>query len=187
MTGIGPAAHFETARLRARQFLPADVDAFVAYRADPDVARFQSWSDYTVEQGRALIESMTDVTPGAPGQWYQFALENADGALVGDVALHVNESEPSEAEFGFTLASAHQRNGYGAEAVKGLLDYAFGSLRLRRLIAITDDRNAPAAALLERVGLRREAHFVENIFFKGEWGSEFAFAILNREWAARKG
>ncbi len=55
-------------------------------------------------------------------------------------------------------------------------------MALHRVFAVTDALNAPAAALLERVGLRREAHFHENIFFKGAWGSEFLFAILEREW-----
>lgn len=184
MTMTSDHPYFSTPRLQARRFLLTDLDAFVEYRADPNVARFQSWSDYTVEQGRALIESMAEIVPGAPGQWYQFALENTDGALVGDVALHVNETEAGEAEFGFTISPEHQGKGYGAEAVRGLLNYAFGSLRLRRLIAITDALNAPAGALLGRVGMRQEAHYRENIFFKGAWGSEFLFAILNHEWAA---
>lgn len=183
MTSIHPTPYFTTARLAARTFFSGDLDAFVAYRADPDVARYQGWSDYTVEEGRALIDAMANVTPGAPGEWYQFALESADAALVGDVALKVS-GEPGEAELGFTLAPEHQGKGYGAEAVRGLLDYAFGALSLRRVIAITDALNSPAASLLERVGMRQEAHLQENIFFKGGWGSEFAFAILHREWAA---
>ena len=177
--------YFRTARLRVRPFAPTDVETFVRYRAHPDVARYQSWSDYTVDEGRALIDSMLGVAPGTPGQWHQFALQElATGSLVGDLALKVNDSESTEAELGFTLAPEHQGNGYGTEAVRALLDYAFGELHLRRLIAVTDALNQPAAALLERVGMRREAHFVENVFFKGAWGSEFLFAILHREWAA---
>jgi len=181
-----PAAFFETPRLRARAFTPADLDAFVAYRADPDVARYQSWSDYTVDSGRALIASMQDLRPGVPGAWYQLALEErTTAALVGDLALKVDEHEPREAELGFTLAPAYQGQGYGTEAVRGLLDHVFGTLGLHRVVAVTDALNEPAAALLERVGMRREAHFQENVFFKGAWGSEFLFAMLDREWAAR--
>jgi RimJ/RimL family protein N-acetyltransferase len=180
------AAFFETPRLSVRPFGPADLDAFVAYRAHPEVERYQSWTDYTVESGRALIESMQGVRPGVPGQWYQFALEErAAGELVGDLAFKVNESEPREAEVGFSLAPAHQGKGYGAEALRALLGYAFGTLGLHRAVAVTDALNAPAAALLERVGMRREAHFQENVFFKGAWGSEFVFAMLDREWAQR--
>ena len=170
-----------------RPFAPADLEAFVAYRADPDVERYQGWSDYTLGQGRSLIESMQGLRPGVPGEWYQFALEErTDGKLIGDLALHVSESEPREAEVGFTIAPEHQGQGYGTEALRTLLGYAFGELGLHRVIAVTDVLNAPAAALLAAVGMRQEAHFVENIFFKGAWGSEFLFAVLDREWAAQR-
>ena len=178
---------FQTRRLRVRPFRVTDVEVFAAYRADPAVARYQSWSTYSVERARALIDSMRGVTPGAPGQWYQFALERLeDATLVGDLALKVNDREPSEAEIGFTLAAEHQGNGYGTEAVERLLDYAFGTMGLRRLIAVTDALNDAAASLLTRVGMRREAHFLENVYFKGAWGSEFVFAMLRHEWAGSR-
>ena len=125
--------------------------------------------------------------PGVPGEWFQFALEaRSDGILVGDLALKVDADEPREAEVGFTLAPAQQGKGYGTEALSALLDYAFEAFELHRVVAVTDALNAPAAALLERVGMRREGHFVENVFFKGAWGSELGFAILEREWSARR-
>jgi RimJ/RimL family protein N-acetyltransferase len=177
-----PTTYFETARLRARSFSAADVEVFVAYRADPDVARYQSWSDYTRERGEAFVESLRGVGPGMPGAWFQFALETrSDGTLVGDLALKVDADEPRKAEVGFTLSSTQQGKGYATEALRALLDYAFETFGLHRVVAVTDALNDPAAALLERVGMRREAHFVENIFFKGTWGSEFLFAILERE------
>ena len=103
---------------------------------------------------------------------------------MGDLASHVNQTEPREMEVGFTLDPAHQGKGYATEALRGLLDLAFGSLGMHRVVAVTDALNAPAAALLERVGMRREAHFLENIFFKGVCGSEFLFAMLEHEWTS---
>ena len=183
---MSPATFFETARLRVRRFSAADLQAFVAYRADPEVARYQSWSDYTVDLGTAFIEDLQVAEPGVPGEWYQFALEDrSSGLLVGDLALKVEEDEPRVAEVGFTLASEHQSKGYGTEALEALLGFAFEAYGLHRIVAVTDALNAPAAALLERVGFRREGHFHENVFFKGAWGSEFLFAILRREFAAR--
>lgn len=177
---------FETVRLIARPMVPGDLEPFVAYRADPEVARFQGWSDFSLADGRALLTSQEGARLGTPGEWYQIALEErSSGALVGDLASRVSGSEPREMEVGFTLARGHQGRGYGTEALQGLLDVAFGTLGMHRVIAVTDALNAPAAALLERVGLRREAHFHENIFFKGTWGSEFLFAVLDREWKAR--
>jgi RimJ/RimL family protein N-acetyltransferase len=178
--------YFLTPRLRARSFAAADVTAFVAYRADPDVARYQSWSDYTTEHGQAFVASLQGAVPGVPGEWFQFALEaRADGVLVGDLALKVDADEPREAEVGFTLAPAQHGKGYATEALTALLDHAFPAYGLHRVVAVTDALNAPAAQLLERVGMRREGTFVENVFFKGGWGSEFSFAILDREWPSR--
>lgn len=180
-----PTTFFETPRLQARAFSVADVDAFVAYRADPDVARYQSWSDYTLDRGTAFVASLQGAEPGVPGEWFQFALEaRSDRTLVGDLAFKVNANEPREAEVGFTLAAAQHGKGYATEALRALLGYAFETFGLHRVVAVTDALNAPAAALLERVGMRQEAHFVENIFFKGAWGSEFLFALLDREFSA---
>ena len=162
---------FETPRLRARSFSAADVEAFVAYRADPDVARYQSWSDYTPDRGEAFVESMQGARPGVPGEWFQLALEaRSDGTLVGDLALKVDADEPREAEVGFTLAPAQQGKGYATEALEALLDYAFGTFGLHRVVAVTDALNAPAAALLERVGMRREGHLRREHLLQGRVG-----------------
>jgi len=183
----GPTTYFETARLLARSFTDGDVAAFAAYRADPEVARYQSWSDFALVDAEAFVDSLQDEAPGVPGEWFQIALESkADGVLVGDLAFHVNADEPRQAEIGFTLAPGQHGRGYGTEAVTALLDWAFPAFGLHRVIAITDALNVSAAALLERVGFRREAHFVENVFFKGAWGSELLFAVLAHEWAARR-
>ena len=51
--------------------------------------------------------------------------------------------------------------------------------------ARSDPRNEASVRVQRKLGMRQEAHFVENVFFKGAWGSEFLFAVLEREWAAR--
>jgi RimJ/RimL family protein N-acetyltransferase len=181
-----PEVVASTPRLLVRRFADADLDAFVAYRAHPDVERYQSWSGYTRDDGRALLTEMADLTPGTPGRWCQLAVEDrASGHLVGDLALHVDPDEPRLAEIGFSFAPEHQGRGLATEAVQGLLGFTFGTLGLHRVTAVTDVLNTRSAALLERVGMRREAHLVENVFFKGAWGSELLYAMLDREWAAR--
>ncbi|MDX6496395.1 MAG: hypothetical protein QOE17_2381 [Gaiellales bacterium] len=52
------------------------------------------------------------------------------------------------------------------------------------MIGRLEARNAASAGVLERIGMRREAHLVENEFVKGEWQSELVYAILQREWRA---
>ena len=88
-------------------------------------------------------------------------------------------------ELGITVAPAHQRQGYATEAVASVVEYLYGDLGTHRVTAVTDAENAPAAHLFRQLGFRREGHFLEHVWFKGRWGSEFLFAILRREWGAR--
>ena len=89
-------------------------------------------------------------------------------------------------ELGVTFAPSHQRQGYATEAIERILRYAFDVLGKHRITATTDTENLAAAALFCRLGFRQEAHSIESVWFKGAWGSEYLFALLRREWLARK-
>jgi RimJ/RimL family protein N-acetyltransferase len=173
----------ESESLRIRRFKDSDLAPFLAYRNDPKVARYQSWDACDEEEARAILREMQSAQPGVPGEWFQFAIESKEtGALIGECALRVDQHEPYRAEIGFTLAREYQGRGFASEAVSVLLDYAFGTLGLHRVVAIVDCRNAPSVALLERVGMRREGHFIENVWFKGSWADEYLYAVLRDEW-----
>ena len=177
----------ESQRLILRRFKDSDLAPFMAYRNDPEVARYQSWDSCDEREARAFIEEMQSAQPGVPGEWFQFAIESKQTrSLVGDCGLRVEEHEPYRAEIGFTLAREHQGRGFALEAVSIVLDYAFDPLGLLRVVAIADCRNAPSWALLERVGMRREGHFLENVWFKGGWADEYLYAVLKDEWLQKR-
>ncbi len=173
--------YFETQRLLCRAFELADLKLFTAYRADPEVARYQSWQDYQYQDALTLFEGLQQTPFGTQGTWMQLALEcRQTKSLLGDLALHFIDEQ--QVEIGFTLASEYQGQGLAREAVQGLLLYLFETLGKHRVSAITDVDNHAAWGLLERVGFRREAHYRDNIFFKGSWGSEYGYALLASEW-----
>ncbi len=177
---------FETGRLVLRQFKDEDLTAYLAYLNDPLVAKYQTWETYTEEQARAVIEEQKALEPGLPGRAFLFALEMKEtGALVGHVVITVQEKDHLQAEIGFTLAREYHRQGFGREAAARVLDYAFTELGLHRVIAITDCENTGSARLLDGLGMRREGHFIQNIWFKGKWGDEYLYAILREEWLPR--
>ena len=66
--------------------------------------------------------------------------------------------------------------------MSNVLEYAFMQLGLHRVVAITDCENEASVALLDGLGMRREGHFIQNIWFKGKWGDEYLYAILKDEW-----
>jgi RimJ/RimL family protein N-acetyltransferase len=185
MSGAG-FTRLETEQLILRRFDDRDLAPFLAYRNDPEVARYQAWESCTEREASAMIEELKSLQPGTPGEWFQFAIELKEtGALIGDCALKV-EQDGRQAEIGYTLSREHQGKGYASEAVSRLLDYAFGDLELHRVVAITDQENEPSFALLERLGMRREGCFVQNAWFKGRWASEYLYAVLEDEWLRSK-
>ncbi len=74
--------------------------------------------------------------------------------------------------------------GYGREATLEMLRLGFEGLGLHRIIGRCDARNDTSARLMERLGMRREAHFRENEWVKGEWCDEYVYALLAAEWAS---
>ena len=179
--------HIESERIILRRFIDSDLPSFLSYRNDPDVARYQSWETTSLAEAEEFIQVQKGIQPGAPGQWFQFAIAlKPTGELIGDCALKVSEHYSQQGEMGYTLAREHQGKGYATEAICSLLDYAFLDLNLHRIVAITDCENAASVALLERIGLRREGHFIENTWFKGKWGDEYLYAILKDEWLLKR-
>jgi RimJ/RimL family protein N-acetyltransferase len=173
-------------RLILRRFRADDIAAFVRYRADPAIARFQSWENFSAADGQVFFASMRHQHPDTPGEWFQFAIElTATGAMVGDCALHALAHEPCEVEIGFTLAPEFQGRGYATEAVACLLDYAFGSLGKARAIALTDARNAASIAVLERLGFTRDPTPREPVLFKGEPCDEYLYGARREDWLGR--
>ena len=73
-----------------------------------------------------------------------------------------------------------------AEAATELLRLGFEDLGLHRIVGRCDGRNEASIALMDRLGMRKEAHLKENEFVKGEWTDELIYAILRREWQARQ-
>jgi aminoglycoside 6'-N-acetyltransferase len=175
-----------TERLVLRRFTDADAETLAAYRSEPDVARYQGWeAPFGVDRAREFIATLARTHPDTPGEWFQLAID-AHGRHIGDVALFVDGDEPRLARIGFTLAPQAQGHGYASEAVTAVLDYLFVARGKHRVSADCDARNARSAALLERIGMRREAHHLANGWWKGEWTDEYVYAVLATEWAQRR-
>ena len=173
----------ETDHLRIRQFQDSDLESFLGYRNDPEVARYQGRDvPYPREKALEFIAEMKAKETPVQDEWFQAAIEEVrSGIMVGDAAFYLKKDDP-QAYVGCTIARSYWRNGYGLEATRRLLDYLFGELDLHRVIAITDVENTASFSVLERLGFRREGHFVENHMFKGHWASEFYYAMLKSEW-----
>ncbi len=176
--------YLEANRLLIRPFRDSDLESFVAYRDDPEVARYQGWNTpFTIDQGREFIDKMKIAIPGTVGEWYQAAVELKNGGeMVGDVAFLLMKNDPRQAYLGYSFSRPHWGHGYALEAVGRLLEYLFDDLSLHQVVAETDVENIPSVRLLESIGFNLEAHHIESVWFKGAYSSEYHYALLCREW-----
>ena len=171
-----------TQRLRMCPLIASDAPAMYEYRSDPEVCRYQSFEPGSLGDVEEFIGGLQSNAFDTAGTWFQFAIRLQDsGQLIGDFGTHFSADDPRQVEIGFTVSPANQGQGYGAEAVTGVLAHLLGPLQKHRVFASVDPRNEPSVALLKRVGMRQEAHFRKSLWFKGEWADDMVFGILESE------
>jgi RimJ/RimL family protein N-acetyltransferase len=179
-----PTLPLATERLRLRAFTLDDVDALYDLRSREDVVRWLYHEPFTPADAAAYAAKRAAALElAADGDAILLAAEARDtGALVGDCMLRLLSAEHRGGEIGYIVHPDHQGNGYATEMARELLRAGFEEAGLHRLIARCEPRNTASAAVMERLGMRREAHLVENEWVKGEWQGELVYALLEREW-----
>jgi aminoglycoside 6'-N-acetyltransferase len=109
---------------------------------------------------------------------------STDGSYVGAVQLTPIQVEPSQVTIGWLALSAQHGNGFMTEAVGAVIDTAFGSGGVHRIVAEITGGNDASVRLAERLGFRKEAHFVQSLFLRNEWRDETVYAVLQSDWTA---
>jgi len=175
-----------TPRLRIRNLKLTDLSDFYTYRSNPEVVKYQGFDVMTMEQASEFIYGQLDKEFGHAGEWVQYGIENiAIGRIIGDCAIKLTHHDTRIAEIGITISHLEQKKGYGKEVLLGILSFLFNTKGIHRVVETVDVENTASVSLLKSTGFRLEGYFVENIFFKGKWGSEFQFAMLKSEWDVR--
>lgn len=171
-------------RVTMRAFTMDDLGRFHDMNSRADVARFLYWEARTPEESRtALVRKTAETGFGADDEALSLAVaRNEDGTLLGEVILRMIDAGSRGAEFGFIFHPDHQGRGYAGEAAHGMLQLAFETLGMHRVIGRCDPRNEASARVMQRLGMRQEAHFRSNEMVKGEWCDELVFALLEEEW-----
>ncbi len=178
-----------TERLLLRRYAEEDFDALYAMRSNADVTRYLYWPPQTPDEVRETLgRKLVSTGIRDEGDVLALAAESREtGELVADVVLHLVSSPHELGEIGYIVHPDHVGRGYATEATRPLLGIAFDDLELHRVIGRVEPRNQGSARVLEKLGLRLEAHLVENEWVKDEWQSELVYAILDREWRSSSG
>ena len=173
-----------TERLVLRPFRHGDETDVLAYRSRPDVVRYMPTEPLPASGTVAFVAERIPATQiQADDDKIILAVEH-DGRVIGDLLIRATQIAHRQAEIGWAFNPDYHGRGFATEAARELLVLAFADLRMHRVFAQLDPRNTASARMCERLGMRREAHFREDIWFKGEWGDTAVFALLASEWRA---
>lgn len=173
-----------TPRLLLRPLSELDASSLTAYRSLADVCRYVPFVPMTENDVTTRIQgiwSRIDITNEGDGVTLGVELRDTS-SLVGDLMLRYSSEVHRSGEIGWVFHPDFSGQGYATEAAHALLHCAFHNFKLHRVTARIDARNNASIRLAERLSMRREAYFVANEWFKGEWTDEVNFALLETEW-----
>jgi len=154
-----------------------------------DVCRYLPWPPMDLDQARAKLEQRhKQARIEAEGQAIVLAAVEAEtGRQAGEFMLRVRNVESRQGEIGWSMHPDFHGRGLATEGAREMLRIGFEDIGLHRIYAEADPRNEASIRMMERLGMRREAHHLESWFLKGEWVGEVISAILEDEWRASAG
>jgi RimJ/RimL family protein N-acetyltransferase len=170
--------------LTLRRLQPNDAADVFAYRSDPAVARHQYWEPLNANQVAILIADQARIEPGMYNVPLILAAEY-EGKVIGDFSLTINAPEHAQGEVGFAFHQGYTGRGFATRGLAAVLGFGFLQLRLHRITSHAFTDNERAWRLLERVGMRREGHFIHDGLVQGRWVDVYAYGILADEWRMR--
>ncbi|WP_370677086.1 GNAT family N-acetyltransferase [Pleomorphomonas sp. PLEO] len=186
MTLQTPPSRHETDRLVLRPFADGDWGQYADYHARPEVYAYLYAPPPTGDALREKFDRVLAARFEGDGDVYRLAVTvKAGGAVVGEVLLKLASRDALQGEVGYIFNPVHAGKGYATEAVAALLRIGFEAIGFHRIFARLDSANARSVAVVERLGLRREAHLIQNDRFNGKWGDEYIYALLKSEWMQR--
>lgn len=181
---LRPDYPIATQRLQLRPYVHDDLDDVYDIHSRPEVMRYLYQGPLSREQAIQMLErKMRGAALLEQGDTLSLAVVLPEArAVIGDVILHWTSSDHRQGEIGYVFSPRFAGQGYATEAAAVMLRLGFDQLGLHRIIGRLDARNSASARVLQRLGMRQEAHFQQNELVKGEWTDEAVYAILASEW-----
>jgi RimJ/RimL family protein N-acetyltransferase len=175
--------YLKSRRIILRPLRKNDAQDVFSYRSQPDIFKYQSWQPNKIVEVEQFIDSQIVGEPNIPNTWFQLAICKSDSdGLIGDCGLHFLAKDSNHVEIGITLKREEQGLGYATEALELAFNFVFGKLKKHRISGSVDPNNRASIRLMERMRMRKEAHFIESIWLNNRWSDDIVYAILDREW-----
>jgi len=163
-----------------------DLDFAIAIESDPDLWQFEESVRSKEEAREHFLEKLeAQEEQGC----YDFIVTSASGpgkTPIGLAQIWSYVDERKSWEIGFAILPEYQGQGYGSEASKLLLQFAFEQLEAHKVVGMCNSHNEQSSKLMERIGMVREGIFREELFWRGRWADQYFYCILEKEYARLK-
>jgi RimJ/RimL family protein N-acetyltransferase len=177
-----------TERLTIRPLTFGDVSRHHEIFSNSDVVRYLYEGPLSLPAAQEHLTRRCSVDLPSMGGWLNLGVEVVgEGVLIGELGISLENEVHRQCEIGYVFDPAYSGHGYATEGAAQMVEIAFSVMGAHRVCGRLDARNNPSARLLERLGMRHEAHLRENEFVKGEWTDEAVYAVLEHEWRMLNG
>jgi ribosomal-protein-alanine N-acetyltransferase len=179
----------ETRRLLIRLYEDKDLEDIFEYSGTTDfwLLRTLTWQP-TREGIRKYWEPRRNLDASTVMNHIDLMVEWKErNKVIGNIGIGISDKdENKQGTIGWLLGNTFQGQGFASEAARALITYGFDKLELHRISARTSRDNIRSWLLMERIGMRREAHFKQSEYINAEWQDEFVYAVLSEEWHSKQ-
>lgn len=180
----------ESERLIYRKFKPEDLPIFADWRGNLENNKYRISEPISEAETQNYLDFLIDKANEADCTYFGYAvvLKENNQLIGGGFLYHLPERRnfPDSPEVGWELHRDYWRQGYGTEIGKTLLRLGFDIIGLRRITTFCNARNVGSYRIMEKIGMRREAHFIKaqrgNSALNYEWCDRYQYSILKEEW-----
>jgi RimJ/RimL family protein N-acetyltransferase len=158
-----------------------DEAAIDAYASDPEVTRHTSWGPNDLQTTRSVLRQWVLDQKQWPRTSIPLGIEfRVENRLIGGIGFA--SITDGTGVFGFVLHRQYWGAGIATEASRALIRFGFENLRLHRIVAECFVEQTASVHIFEKLGMRREAHFLKNAQKAGVWRDTYLYALLDNEW-----
>lgn len=170
---------FKTERLTVRPFESNDShDVFQIYNNE-DTCRYLLHDQWTAQDLQEKFNKKLENRKLTKETALSLAVAD-NNRVIGDLSVWYTDMRDT-VEIGYAFLNEASGKGYGTEAVSGLVLELFNQFNVHRIQANLDARNTASQKLCERIGMRKEAHFIQDYWNKEEWTDSIVYGMLRSD------
>jgi HAD superfamily hydrolase (TIGR01509 family) len=185
MTSNNPAT-IKTKRLTLRPLINSDWKKIHDYVSNPDVVKHLPWGPNRENDTKAFLNNAIAAQQEKPQKRFDYAiLLNGKQDLIGHCSIKTESPDFKEGSLRYFLHPTYWGNEYAAEAAEALAQHAFDEVGLHRLFAVTRPDNVASLRVLQKIGMRQEAHFRKDVKIGNDWKDSLLYAVLKQDWRTK--